>query len=428
VDRAATVILFTAAYPCDPLREVTFVAPELEQLAAVFDRVIVVPAEFGEQRVPLPDGRAELATTYAARIHPSSERERARMLARAMASPWMWGELLRYPSLIAHPRMLRRLSFCVAAADTTGRWLCELFEGAELHPESTLVYTFWLNHITAGAGRARTRVPGLKIVSRAHGADVYAKRYTPAYLPLHRHAVVSADSVFVVSQAARNHLAEHYRDSSSRFLVAPLGTPDPGFTAEASNDGVFRIVSCSELRPIKRIPLLINGLAVLARRRPEVVVEWHHIGGGEEEVELRRWAVGELPANVRWRIHGWLPPAGVTDFYRENPVDLFVSVSASEGKPVSMMEAQSCSVSVLATAVGGVAEMVTPENGRLLPRSATPDDVADGIATMLDDPDRSAKRTASRRQWELGHDAARVGRQFAQTLRGLLDRSTQRVS
>lgn len=58
----------------------------------------------------------------------------------------------------------------------------------------------------------------------------------------------------------------------------------------------------------------------------------------------------------------------VYDYYKSNKVDVFVNVSYSEGLPVSLMEASSFGIPVIATDVGGSAEIIDKEqkNGFLL--------------------------------------------------------------
>jgi glycosyltransferase involved in cell wall biosynthesis len=55
------------------------------------------------------------------------------------------------------------------------------------------------------------------------------------------------------------------------------------------------------------------------------------------------------------------------DFYKSNRVDLFVNLSIVEGLPVSIMEALSYGIPILATAVYGTPEAINEnENGYLL--------------------------------------------------------------
>ena len=56
----------------------------------------------------------------------------------------------------------------------------------------------------------------------------------------------------------------------------------------------------------------------------------------------------------------------VMEYYKNNLVDLFVNMSESEGLPVSMMEAMSFGVPVIAPDVGGIKEIVDENSGWLL--------------------------------------------------------------
>jgi glycosyltransferase involved in cell wall biosynthesis len=94
-------------------------------------------------------------------------------------------------------------------------------------------------------------------------------------------------------------------------------------------------------------------------------VVWTHIGGGEclDDVEQSLKNMGE---NVEVCLLGQLPHHDVLDYYQNNPVDLFINVSSSEGLPVSIMEAFANGIPVIATAVGGCPEIVSEDCGFLL--------------------------------------------------------------
>ena len=74
----------------------------------------------------------------------------------------------------------------------------------------------------------------------------------------------------------------------------------------------------------------------------------------------------------------------LVDWYRRNRVDLFISLSSSEGLPVSMMEAISFGIPILATDVGGVSEIVKRATGRLVSVDDPPELVA-GVARAIVD-------------------------------------------
>jgi len=113
-------------------------------------------------------------------------------------------------------------------------------------------------------------------------------------------------------------------------------------------------------------------------------VEWTHIGDGPELPELKSMAsrLFQGRANIRHAFQGFLPNGMVYEYYQNHCVDALVNVSSSEGLPVSMMEAFAFGVPVLATAVGGVPEIVNERNGMLLPPEATPEEVAGAIVKM----------------------------------------------
>ena len=68
------------------------------------------------------------------------------------------------------------------------------------------------------------------------------------------------------------------------------------------------------------------------------------------------------------------------DFYKKNQIDVFVNVSDAEGVPVSIMEALSCHIPVVATDVGGVSDMVIHgENGLLLPYKVSIEEIANAL-------------------------------------------------
>ena len=99
--------------------------------------------------------------------------------------------------------------------------------------------------------------------------------------------------------------------------------------------------------------------------------------------ETKRRAA-ELPDHIDWELRGRVPHEEVLRFYRENAVSLFASLSISEGIPVSMMEAMSFGVPVLAYAVCGIPELVTDRSGVLLDPSVSMDEACGALSRALD--------------------------------------------
>src|SRR5690606_20070336 len=149
--------------------------------------------------------------------------------------------------------------------------------------------------------------------------------------------------------------------------VARLGTAHPEGESRPSSDGVLRVLTCSRLEEVKRPELMVRALAAFAARWPEQRVEWTHFGSGVLMETVSTMACELLPESVQWSLPGEMPNARVREHYLRSPVDLLLSTSSSEGVPVSMMEAQSFGVPVVATAVGGVPEIIGHDTGVLVP-------------------------------------------------------------
>ena len=417
---APTVVIFTTAFPLDPIVEVSFLRPELVNLRAHFERVIVVPSVRGEVQCALADPGVQIDHRLADSIHPSSSLDRSRMAVDAVRGRWLAREIARCPRLLLHPSALRRFMYCSAAAQRVSVWLEDRLTGGEWNPLATVLYTYWLNYVTAGLGWGRRRFPDVRIVSRAHNTDIYEVRNRPPCYPLQPAAVEAADLVLADSEAGRDHLAGRYSRFRHKMSMAPVGSPEPGFLSRPSSDGCFRIVSCSYLKTVKRVDLMVQALGALGSYCPDRDFEWHHLGGGPEYAAISEMARSLLPKNVRWTLHGPISPERVLEFYREHPVDLFLSTTSFEGRPVSMMEAMSCGIPVAATSVGGVPELVGSDRGWLLPKRPAPEEVARLLASIANRGSREAYRMSARRFWEAHLQADRNFEQFASLLRSMI--------
>jgi glycosyltransferase involved in cell wall biosynthesis len=104
------------------------------------------------------------------------------------------------------------------------------------------------------------------------------------------------------------------------------------------------------------------------------------------------------PTNLEALLQGECSNTEVLDFYRRG-VHVFINASISEGVPVSIMEALSCSIPVVATSVGGVPEAVDASCGILVDASVTPAGLADAVLKLLLSPGYSEMRVAAHERW-----------------------------
>jgi glycosyltransferase involved in cell wall biosynthesis len=99
--------------------------------------------------------------------------------------------------------------------------------------------------------------------------------------------------------------------------------------------------------------------------------------------------------------------------YREHSVDCVVLPSLDEGLSVALVEAMAHGVPVVATAVGGVPELLEGDAGVLVPpRDA--EALADALASVLGSPERRAHLArAGRRRVETEFDVEAIARELA---------------
>lgn len=121
---------------------------------------------------------------------------------------------------------------------------------------------------------------------------------------------------------------------------------------------------------------------------------------------------------------GTLPNPAIMQHYREQPVDVFVNVSSTEGgAPVAIQEAISCGIPVVATSVGGNPEVVSAKNGILLSPDPRPGEIAAALLKIRDNPELAARmRTESRQLWQTSYNAEVNFRAFAERLKSIGER------
>ena len=174
------------------------------------------------------------------------------------------------------------------------------------------------------------------------------------------------------------------------------------------------------LEPVKRVDLLIEGIANAARARPDQRFEWRHFGNGKRRTELQELANRTFPPNASADLPGYSTKADLMRYYEQSPVDVFMNVSVSEGTPVAVMEAVSCGIPVIATSVGGNVEIVSERNGLLLEADPTPEQIGKALLAFWDDQDVARlKRQGSRKVWQERYNADANFQVFAEKLKSI---------
>lgn len=278
-------------------------------------------------------------------------------------------------------------------------------------------YSFWFYDVALAAIRlaADCENPVKKTVSRTHRYDLYPSAGSLNYLPLRRYLLEHLDAVYPCSENGTAYLAETYPPYARKVRTAYLGTRDFGVGPENTGETI-ELVSCCHIAPVKRVELLAQSLALLAGEKRKL--HWVHFGDGEQLGSLKAYAAEHLKF-MKTDFPGSVRNADLMKYYQKYPVDWFINTSSSEGLPVSIMEACSFGIPVLATDVGGTSEIVRPgETGFLLDAGFKPEDLAALLRRLFRQKkeERAALRAGCRRVWEENFCAASNFDRFAREI------------
>jgi glycosyltransferase involved in cell wall biosynthesis len=255
-------------------------------------------------------------------------------------------------------------------------------------------------------------IPSLKkridnqVFVRFHGGDLYEER-TNYYIPFREYLFPKIDFFVNISEHGKEYLLKNYSKiiDSQKIHVSRLGVFDNGINPVQKDK--FHLFSCSNVIAVKRIDLIINALQRIA-----FSIKWTHIGAGVLFDEIKE-KVKNLPVNVEVELKGAMKNSQVLDFYLNTHIDMFINVSESEGVPVSIMEALSFGVPVMATDVGGTAEIIDNQVGKLLPKNISAAKIAAEI-TFFASSDLFKQRQNARARWAERCDAEKNYTEFVE--------------
>lgn len=411
------LIVFTASYPFVVGGESNFLQTEMKYLANEFHRVMVVP-EHLKHTESVDNVESDISFAEAL-----SSKTKLHFIVLALASPIFYKGLKEKTFPRFSLTAWRRLIIFAGKAEVARRWVLNWLK--KQNQQTAVFYTYWFDFAATGIAFAKKDFPNIKLVSRAHGYDIFEEQYyNPPFFPCRETTLSLMNRLFPDSAAGLLYLNARYPDFSSRYESALLGVSDSGFLTQPSKDGVFRIVSCSMIRPEKRVEALLHFIAHAARLRPDQKFEWFHFGEGATREHLQKTANETFPSNAKAYFLGYSTPENLMNFYKENPLDVFINVSITEGTPVSIMEAIRCGIPVIATAVGGNREIVSPHNGILLNPELNIDEFASAIFQFIDHAEEAeSKRRSSRSVWENQYNADRNFSIFAEKLKSIASES-----
>lgn len=414
-----TVVLFTDHFPYG--NQEAYLHDEMRVLPGACDRLLIVPfKEFAYDASNLRSIDAENVDILKVNTQGTPWGLGDRLFALRYALAAIGEELLLGRHRGFHLRNLKRAVIeCAYAAYQAKTLAAALAECGVVNP---VLYNYW---VSTGVliSDILVRRHGVKSIvqSRVHAIDLYNETWsrmltgtaTPKLL-FNRFRLRRTERLYPISIHGADYLKAKYPFVAPKLTLHRLGVVSRD-TADipAGKNSEKLLVSCSTITPFKRVHLFPELI-----KRLKTPVHWVHLGGGSEsETAKVRSAIAAAGVGDRCTLLGQTPHAEVIRYYGQHRIDLFMNISLTEGTPVSLMEAASFGIPMLATRVMGSPEIVDSSNGILINAHDDLDDVAAQVDALLSDENRHAQaRLAARKCFEDKYDAVKNYQAFTRDL------------
>lgn len=213
------------------------------------------------------------------------------------------------------------------------------------------------NAVSAVLARNIVGDGGFKVVTTLHGTDITLVGNDPNYLATTRYGIEQSDAVTAVSEALRRQTEEQLGVTRHIDVIPNFIEPEryeeaqrqPGARRWA-RDGEALLVHVSNFRPVKRVLDVVKVFEIVAR---QVDARLLLVGDGPDRAQVEQYCRQQ---NTCDRILFVGSTASIEEVLIG--ADLFLLPSVTESFGLAALEAMSCKVPVIATAVGGLPEVV----------------------------------------------------------------------
>lgn len=282
-------------------------------------------------------------------------------------------------------------------------------------------------------GRWAAKLAGVPVILHTfHGhvfAGYFGKTKTRFFILLEQATAKISDTIITLTQGLRRELVEEYHIARrEKITVLPLGLDLEPFAKTPRKAGDFRrqwnipadaplVGIAGRFVPVKNHALFLAAAAKVRQQRPDA--HFVLIGDGELRAEVEQ-QIDALGLRGSITLTGW--QRDLTTAYGD--MDVFVISSVNEGTPVTVIESLSAGCPVVATAVGGLPDLLDGGVfGELVP-SQDENALANAILKVLaNPPDISLAQKAMLDRYGI----ERLVSDLDSLYRGLLARKQKRV-
>lgn len=270
--------------------------------------------------------------------------------------------------------------------------------------------------VRAGALIAASRAGGARALLHAHSGRLHVAAGSAAYRVVLKVVARLADRVLVVSEDG----AKTIRAAGGRAEVVVNAIDTSLFHPAARDPARLEVVFVGTVCERKGLDDLRLALGALRRRGalPDplsvtIVGDGRQEGPGAFERVREAYASDGLGLV---RFVGARPPDAVREILAA--ADVFVLPSHWEGLPLSLLEAMAAGAAPVATRVGDVPEVLDQGAAGILVDPHRPDELAEALARLFDDPGERARLGAAARARAVAtYDRTAMGRRLLELYR-----------
>ena len=271
----------------------------------------------------------------------------------------------------------------------------------------------------------------LPFVTTLHGTDITLVGLDHSYLPITRFGIDKSDGVTAISNYLREQTVDQFRTKREievipNFVNCDVYTPLSPEIREAgraqfAEPGEKILIHLSNFRPVKRA---VDAVEVFAEVTKEIPARLLLVGDGPDRSQAEYLARRK---GIQDRIHFLGKQNSVNDLL---PLaDLMIMPSEMESFGLAALEAMACKVPSIATAVGGVPELIEDGvNGRLFAVGDIEAMSAAAIDLLSDDRKHAEMATAARQTAQQRYCASKIIPKYEAYYERVLDRTGDEVA
>lgn len=365
-----------------------------------------MPTMDRSKRLQEPDPLSRGGKAHVAVLGPDPDGQggMAAAISALVASPLVDGYVFDVIPTYGDARPLRRLVFFARSLLRLGRWC--LGPGARVaHVHMAARGSMYRKAAVVLVAKGLRRPVILHVHAGPVDLEEFLRRLGSLRLAALRRCFAAADVVISVSAQSAAVLRRAVIDVE--IAVVPNAPPPIAPRRPRRDGGIVRVLFLGGFaNPVKGGAVLFEALGSLLAGNPQIEVVM--AGPGSPP--------GKPPTGSQWR--GWLSSSAKQEAL--DSADIFVIPSLSEGMPIALLEAMSNRIPVVATRVGGMAEILDDGVDAILVEPGRPEGLVSALAKLASEPDRRAKLADA--------GAARMSALASDDVYGQLDRIYARLA